>query len=152
MIRIQVIQSMPYQYLDNIATADVAFKAHGSTMEETFIAAARATLNVMVADIDAVAPRLQRQFTIEAESAEMLLFDFLQELLFLKDAGQLLLCVHSADIQQAGDCWTIGVQAAGERIDESRHEMLVDVKAVTLHRFDLRKTADGWMTTVVLDI
>jgi SHS2 domain-containing protein len=28
----------------------------------------------------------------------------------------------------------------------------VDVKAVTLYRFDLHETESGWMATVVLDI
>jgi SHS2 domain-containing protein len=143
---------MPYRYLDDIATADVAFEAYGRTLPEVFIAAAQATLNVMMANIDSLAPSIQRPFHLEAESAEMLLFDFLQELLFFKDAEQLLLQAYAVDIQQADDGWKASVQTAGEVIDESRHEMQVDVKAVTLHRFDLRSTAEGFLTTVVLDI
>jgi SHS2 domain-containing protein len=143
---------MPYHYLDHIATADVAFKAYGSSMEEAFISAARATLNVMVENVDEVKPRTQRSFSLEAESAEMLLFDFLQELLFFKDAEQLLLRVRSVKVTHGDACWTINAHAAGEKIEESRHDMLVDVKAVTLHQFDLHQTTDGWQATVVLDI
>jgi SHS2 domain-containing protein len=40
----------------------------------------------------------------------------------------------------------------GEAIDRDRHEQRVDVKAVTLHRFQLEKTDDGWTAMVILDI
>ena len=47
---------MPYRYLEDIATADVAFEAWGDTLEEMFVAAADATMNVMVSDLDTIAP------------------------------------------------------------------------------------------------
>jgi SHS2 domain-containing protein len=40
----------------------------------------------------------------------------------------------------------------GETLDRDRHEQRVDVKAVTLHRFQLEKTDDGWIAMVILDI
>ena len=40
----------------------------------------------------------------------------------------------------------------GEPIDPQRHRLRVDVKAVTLHRFSIEKTAQGWEATVILDI
>ena len=43
---------MPYTYLEEIAIADIAFRATGKTEEEVFAAAADATVNVMVEDLD----------------------------------------------------------------------------------------------------
>ncbi|MEC4818008.1 MAG: archease [Scytonema sp. PMC 1069.18] len=40
----------------------------------------------------------------------------------------------------------------GETLDRDRHEQRVDVKAVTLHRFQLEKMNDGWTAMVILDI
>ena len=37
-------------------------------------------------------------------------------------------------------------------IDAGRHELIVDVKAVTLHRFKVEQTPRGWETLVILDI
>ena len=37
--------------LEDLAAADVAFQAWGTNLEETFIAAADATMNVMVEDL-----------------------------------------------------------------------------------------------------
>ena len=48
---------MAYRYLEDIAIADVAFEAWGKSREALFRAAAEATLNVMVGDLDSVAPK-----------------------------------------------------------------------------------------------
>ncbi|HOV88133.1 MAG TPA: archease, partial [Syntrophobacteraceae bacterium] len=39
---------MPFRYIEDIATADVAFEAWGETLEDLCVAAADATMNVMV--------------------------------------------------------------------------------------------------------
>ena len=57
---------MPYRYLDDIATADVAFEATGKTIEEMFIAAADATMNVMVGELGSI--RRSKHKTIRVES------------------------------------------------------------------------------------
>jgi SHS2 domain-containing protein len=81
----------PYRYLEEIATADVAFEARGATLEEMFLAAADATLNTMVEEIGTVAPRERRAFSLAADALDLLLFELLQELVYLKDAERLLL-------------------------------------------------------------
>ncbi len=84
---------MPYRYLEDIATADVAFEAWGDTLEEMFVAAADATMNVMVSDLDTIARVEYRTLQATAEELDMLLFELLQELIFYKDAERLLLRV-----------------------------------------------------------
>ena len=42
--------------------------------------------------------------------------------------------------------------AEGEKLDPDRHEQRADVKAVTLHRFQVEKTNGGWKATTILDI
>ena len=42
---------MPYEYLEDVATADIAFRAWEPTLEGVFVAAADATMNVMVEDL-----------------------------------------------------------------------------------------------------
>jgi SHS2 domain-containing protein len=41
---------------------------------------------------------------------------------------------------------------AGEHLDYDRHDLVVDVKAVTMHQFHLAPTPDGWQARIVLDI
>ncbi|RJX32432.1 MAG: archease [Desulfurivibrio sp.] len=143
---------MPFEFIDDIATADVAFKAWGRTAEELFVAASDAMLNVMVADLASVKPRQQRQLTVAAEDHEMLLFALLQELIFYKDAEMLLLRVPEVSIAADGELLRLSAVAEGEEIDVRRHEMGVDVKAVTLHRYRVEESAQGWQAMVILDI
>ena len=143
---------MPYQYLDDIATADAAFKAWGETLEELFTAAAEATMNVMVADLATIAPEQQRYFSVEADAVDMLLFELLQEIIFYKDAEQLLLRVAEVQISGGDDLWSLNATAVGETLNMEKHELVVDVKAVTLHRFQVEKTDHGWEALVILDI
>lgn len=142
----------PYRYLEEVATADVAFEAWGATREETFLAAADATLNTMVEDIGTVAPRVHRQISISADALDLLLFELLQELVYQKDAGRLLLRVRDLRIEETVDAYRLRAEGWGETIDPDRHGLLADVKAVTLHRLLVEKTTDGWRAIVVLDV
>jgi SHS2 domain-containing protein len=142
----------PYRYLEEIATADVAFEAWGATKEETFLAAADATLNTMVGEIGTVAPREHREISIAADALDLLLFELLQELVYHKDAGRLLLRVRDLRIEETGSGYRLHADAFGETIDPGRHPLLADVKAVTLHRLVVERTPDGWRAVVVLDV
>ena len=144
--------TLRYRYLEEIATADVAFEALGATPEETFLAAADATLNTMVEEIGTVAPVERRVFSLAAESLDLLLFELLQELVYRKDAERLLLRVRDLRIEESGSGYRLHAEAHGETIDPGRHPLLADVKAVTLHRLVVERTPDGWRAVVVLDV
>ena len=161
---------MPYRYLDNIAIADVAFEAWDRTPEELFASAADATLNAMVENLEDIREEITKTVSLGAESLEMLLFQLLQELVFYKDAEQLLLrvacCTLSPDSALSKESalsedsapssqkprLTLAAVLRGERIDPSRHRLIVDVKAVTLHRFSVEQTPEGWRATIILDV
>jgi SHS2 domain-containing protein len=91
---------MPYRFLEDIATADIAFEARGETLEEVFTAVAEATMNVMIESLDSIEPRQFRKFDLESAELDMLLFDFLQELIFFKDSERLLLRVDEIRIEE----------------------------------------------------
>jgi protein archease len=143
---------MPYKFVDDMAMADIAFCAWGETLEETFVAAATAVVQVMVENLDAIRPCQERRITVEHEALDLLLFNFLQEPVYYKDAEQLLLVVAQVEIARHAGCYRLTATARGERLDPVRHDLRVDVKAVTLHRFRLQQHARGWEALVILDI
>jgi SHS2 domain-containing protein len=143
---------MPYAYADDMAIADLAFRAWGQTLEETFLAAAEATVHAMVDDLATIAPREQRTFEVHEAQLDLLLLQFLQELLFYKDAQRLLLRVSEVQITAQHQGFTLRARAAGERLDPTRHALGADVKGVTLHRLQVVQTPNGWEATVVLDV
>jgi SHS2 domain-containing protein len=143
---------MPYEFVDELTVADIAFRAWGHDLAETFVSAADAVMNAMVEDLDTIQPRDTRQLSVEHEAMDLLLFNFLQELVYYKDAEQLLLRIQQLRIADDRQPYTLHATAVGEPIDPDRHHMGVDVKAVTLHHFSLTQTERGWEAIVILDI
>lgn len=143
---------MPYRFIEESVTADVAFEAWGASMEETFSGAAAALLATMLPEGASLNDGVRKETEVASESAEMLLFDFLQELVFFKDAESLLLRPEKIGISEAGDGMALNAVLVGEEIDPERHDLVVDVKAVTLHDFSLERSADGWRARVILDV
>jgi SHS2 domain-containing protein len=143
---------MPYRYLEDIGTADIAFEATGRDLPELFTSAADATMNVMIENLDTIEPRDTRHIELKNNEIDMLLFDFLQELIYFKDAERLLLRVREIEIEQKERFYSLKATSAGEPLDAGRHQQRADVKAVTLHNFRVEKTDGGWKTAVILDI
>ncbi|MEM5786545.1 MAG: archease [Syntrophobacteraceae bacterium] len=143
---------MPYSFLDEIATADIAFEAWAETLEEMFAAAADATMNVMVENLESIEEKETREIRLEAEAEDMLLFGLLQEIIFYKDAEELLLRLREIKITGEGTTFSVLATGYGEKIDRGRHDFIVDVKAVTLHKFKVEQTSRGWETLIILDI
>jgi SHS2 domain-containing protein len=143
---------MPYRYLEEEATADVAFEAWGESLEEVFRASAEATLNVMIEDVESVTARESVPIELSNEALDLLLFDFLQRLIYYKDVDQLLLRVPELQFQRDDETWALRAVARGERLDPERHQQIVDVKAVTFHGFRLEERDGKWQAHVLLDI
>lgn len=142
---------MPYKFLEDVSIADVAFEAAGETLEELFEAAALAVTNTMVERLETVEQKAVREIELESDSAEILLFEFLQELVYYKDVGLLLFSKFKIKIEENGKL-RLKALAQGEELDMNKHELLADVKAVTMHLFEVKKEARGWMARVVLDV
>jgi SHS2 domain-containing protein len=143
---------MNYQYLENMTTADVAFEAWGPTVEEMFIAAADATMNTMVNNLSAIKTQIDIRLELVNQELDLLLFNFLNEFLFYKDSQRLLLRVKHLSIAAQNSFFELDAVLSGEKLNPERHQLAVDVKAVTLHNFSISQSADGWKATVILDI
>ena len=143
---------MPYEYLEEFGTADIAFDATGRDLPELFMAAADATMNVMLENLDGIEPRETLQIELSNDKLDMLLFDLLQELIFVKDAERLLLRIREIQIAEREENYFVKAITAGELLDAERHHQRADVKAVTLHDFSVERTNDGWKARVLLDI
>jgi len=143
---------MAYRYLEEFGTADIAFEATGRDLPELFMAAADATMNVMIDNLDGIEPRETLQIELSNDNIDMLLFDLLQELIFLKDAERLLLRIREVQVAQKDENYFVKATAEGEPLDAERHHQRADVKAVTLHDFSVERTQSGWKARVLLDI
>jgi len=142
----------PYRFREDVAIADVAFEAWGATLEGLFVAAADATTNTMAENLGAIEDKQRRPIRLEEESADLLLFRLLEELVYFKDAEGLLLRVPAVRIRRRDSAFVLEAEARGEPLDPLRHRLQADVKAVTLHLLRVERTARGWEAFVVLDV
>jgi SHS2 domain-containing protein len=138
-----------YKYLEH--TADILFQAEAPTLEELFVQCALATEEGQV-DIKKIEPKEKLTFTVENTNEEKLLFDFLDDLVFYKDSEQLIFSKFDIKIEKTDKGFKLTCTAHGEKIDNKKHDPKVDVKAVTMHMFEVKKTDKGWFAKVLLDI
>lgn len=141
---------MSYKFFEDVAMADVAFEAVGDSLEEMFSSAGMAVTNTMVRDLSSVGLVEKRDFEVNAKSVEMLLFNFLQEIVFYKDSEKLLLSKFEIEIDEK----TVSLKcvARGDVLDMKKHDLVVDVKAVTMHGFQVENVGGRWRSQVILDI
>jgi|SRR3989344_318073 len=140
---------MKYKFLEH--TADVMFEAYGKNLNALFANAALAVFEVQC-DLKKVGNKIKKKINLKNENAENLLFDFLEELIYLKDAKYILFGKFRVEIKKIRDNYILDALAYGEKINPEKHELKTDVKAVTLHEFFLKKTSKGWKCRVLLDI
>lgn len=138
-----------YEFLEDVAIADVAFVAQGKSLEELFANCALATFEVMV-DTKQIAIRQKRDIKLENDKIEELLVDWLSELIFLKDKDKILFKDFKIHIKK-NDKYQLEAQAFGEKINTKRHKLRLDVKAVTYHLLEVKKDKN-WKARVVLDV
>ena len=140
-----------YTFLEDTAHADLAFEAEGDTPGELFEAAARALFSSMT-NLRRLRPKITRQIRLRHDQIDQLMFDWLSELVYLKDAETLLFGEFSVRIQ-SDNGWGLEADVKGETISPKHHELRADVKAVTYHQFIVEQTPEGkWRARVVLDI
>lgn len=129
-------------------TADLGLRVVAPDLPTLFADAARGLFAMIVADLRSIRP--QRAWTIDLPGGEyeLLLFDWLSELLFLFDTQHALLCEFDVRLDASG----LHATARGETWDPSRHALEHEVKAITYHGLRVQQRPDGWTAEVIVDI
>ena len=140
-----------FVFLEDVAVADIAFDAFGKTLEELFEHCAEAMFTMMV-NLKTVEPTIERSIHLRADSLENLLYDFLSELVYLKDTELLLFKTVKITLGKDGKEYTLSAELHGETIDRKKHELGNDAKAITMHMFSISKEKTGYKARVVVDI
>ncbi len=141
-----------FELIDGITMADMAFRATGESIEELFHAAAAAMMSVMLENPASIDKIRCMDFTISNRELDLLLFQFLQEFIYYKDADSMLLYPDEIHIGSSSDGFTLKCVACGEMFDRGKHRINTDVKAVTLHGLNVAEENHRWTATVVLDV
>jgi SHS2 domain-containing protein len=140
-----------YKIIDDVAIADVAFEVYGKTIDELFENAALAIFE-QSADVTTIRGKKTRSIDINSQSLDTLLFDFLSELLYVKDAEQFLGRKVKVHIAQDRGSYALQAEIVGDIISQNKHTLKNDIKAITYHMFKVEETPKGWVAFVVVDI
>ena len=143
---------MEFELLEDITRADLAFRVRGSTLDELFFAAAQALSGIMLEQPGLVRRGRRVSISMRERDLDMLLYDFLQEFVFYKDAESLILVPDSVKVSHNTEGYSINAVASGEQIDRGRHRFTVDIKSVTMHNLAVVRNDGYWSATVVLDV
>ena len=142
---------MKYKILEDIAIADIAIEAYGKNLEELFENTALAIFEES-ANLKNVEEKTKKTIKINANKIEDLLYDFLSEILFLKDTASILFKKSKVKIDEKDKKFTLEAELIGEKINREKHELRNDIKAITLHMFKIEKTKQGYKDLVVVDV
>ncbi|KZX15046.1 protein archease [Methanobrevibacter cuticularis] len=141
-----------YEFFD--VTADIGYWAYGKTLEEAYENAALAMFNVMT-NTKQVSENISREIYIESEDLVSLLYDFLEELLFLHEIELLFFSKFEITIKkdelQEQNIYLLKAKAIGDNIDWNIHEKGSEVKAITFHMMKV-VTSDISKVRVILDL
>lgn len=140
-----------FELVEGITDADYAFKIYGKDLGDLFVNAGMAIFSVMV-NPKSVSKVIEKEIKLENNSAKKLLFDFLEELVFLKDAESFMLKEIKAEVEEDKEKFLLNAKIFGEELNMKKHEVITDVKSVTYHNYKVEKTSKGWEATVVVDV
>lgn len=137
---------MKYKFLEH--TADVKFRAEGKTIEEAFKAAAFALREVITKNPKIkINNKIKKKIKVKGKDSEALLYNFLEEFLYLLDAKDFLLSkINKIKIKDN----KLEAEIAGDKA--SNYKFSNDVKAVTYNEMYVKKDKNKYIVQVVLDV
>jgi len=143
---------MPYSYREDISIADAAIEVTANSLEELFIDSAKALTNTMIDNLDSIKCNKKSKIHILSPTIEFLLFEFLEKLIILKDAEILLFNKFQFKITELSNEFLLDGKIYGEKINQNKHELCADVKAITFHMFKVERINNNWKANFILDI
>jgi len=142
-----------FEFLEH--TADVYVRAWGDTLEEAFEWAAAAMFDVMT-DLKKVEPKEKYKISVKAEDLYALLYEWLEELLFIFGSQGIIFSKFKVyKITQGGIReYTLVGEAWGEPFNIEKHDQRTEVKAITYSLMEINENKDTgqWIIRFVLDI
>ena len=133
-----------YIFLEH--TADIKFQAFGKTLNEAFENSALAMVNAMYKS--RVARKIKRKIFVKGKDFENLLYNFLEELIFLMDSENFFLSSCKVKIDEK----KIILKAELLGDNAGNYKIGLDVKAITYNQMFVKKDKGKWVCQVVVDV
>jgi SHS2 domain-containing protein len=135
-------------------TSEMKFQAYGSSLDEAFGHAALAMTN-FVTPVEQVKAKKFKKIHITGSKKESLLYDFLDEVLFLMDTTHFLTASATVKItvkkdDEDHDLFELVARLGGD--DEDSYPLKGEIKAITYNDMQIKEEKGKWIVQVVCDI
>jgi SHS2 domain-containing protein len=146
---------LPYRIIEH--TADTGLEAFGKTLPEAFVNAAKGMFSILVSKVHSHENDFknnscaEKSFSIEvfADSKEELLVGWLNKLLYLWDAEQVVF--YDFEILKL-DNFSLFANAKGELLNPQKHKVKTYIKAATYYQTLIREKGDKVLVRVFFDV
>lgn len=139
-----------FKFLDH--TADIALEIAGSSYEELFLAALYGWRSAVIEPAGNLKENLEIVIKLKESSVEELLVAFLQEINYLFETKKIYPSdVSEIALKSIGDKFSIVFKAVFNRIFRDDY-IKSEIKAVTFHQLEIRKSQGVYKTMLVFDI
>ena len=138
-----------FRVVEDTTSADFVFEAYGISTNELFANCALACFYAMT-DPAIVDPVKSYKLEVKGQTIEDLLYNYMAELIFIKDTEKVFLSQFDVDILP--DNTALKAVVRGALIDYNKHIIKTDVKAVTYHDLHVRADKEGYSVRMILDL
>ncbi len=135
-----------YKFLEH--TADVKFLASGKTIEDAFISSFEALKETISGKLK-IKTRIKKKIKVKGKDFESLLYNFLEEFLFLLDSESFL-AAKVGKLKINKKKFELEAEVLGDKADN--YKFTNDVKAITYNSMFVKQEKDEWKIQVVLDV
>lgn len=135
-----------YEHFEH--TADLGLRVRSPNLNTLFAEVAEALIAAMVDDIASIEPRDQIELHVTGGELDLLLFDWLKEILVRFELDRMLFARFQVEVGADG----LSAHAWGEQFDPERHHLSHEVKAITYHGLRVEQFDTRWLAEVIVDI
>lgn len=129
-------------------TADMEIVVQSDTLEEVFDDFSRALTGIICEQ--EISEKKTFPIEVTANSLEALLFDFLDELIFLLDTESFVASRFVGELFNDSGSWVLDGIVYGDNINNYSHHG--DLKAPTYHKLSIQQEGNGWVAHAVIDL
>jgi SHS2 domain-containing protein len=139
------MKSTDFELFDH--TADIGLRLARPVLSDLYRDAAYA-LFALIAPKSEFQPLVQKKVQVQGDDSEQLLVNWLSELNFLFLTDQ----YAPAKINVSVNNDIINAVLWGEIVDPDKHDIELEIKAVTYHKIYVKQDGDLWRAQVIFDI
>ena len=135
-----------YKILDH--TADIGIEVCGKTKKEALANTVEAMFD-LIADSENISVVQEKHLTITGADTADMLINLLREALYMF-YSQAWLCKKCEILELSAE--KIVAKISGEPYDAKKHQLKMEIKAVTYHTLKIERMGNGWRARVIFDV